>query len=137
MRRYVFPDGELVALATALEAAEGVGLEIRDLESLREHYGLTLRHWVRRLEARADEAVRLVGPATYRVWRLYMAACASAFDTAQIGVTQMLFGKPDPAGECRIPRTRADLFAPVSAGSDTPARHRVLSSFLSPEVLSP
>ena len=136
MRRYVFPDGELVALATALEAAEGVGLEIRDLESLREHYALTLRHWVRRLEARADAAVRLVGPTTYRVWRLYMAACAFAFDTAQIGVTQMLFGKPDPGGECRIPRTRADLFAPVSVPPDPPARHHVLSSFLPPEVLS-
>ena len=133
MRRYVFPDGELVALATALEAAEGVGFEIRDLESLREHYALTLRHWVRRLEARADEAVRLVGPATYRVWRLYMATCAFAFDTAQIGVTQMLFGNPDPAGTCRIPRTRADLYAPVGVASWTQSHYDVQSSCLSPE----
>ena len=49
--RYVFPDGELLPVATTLRTAESCGFEIRDLESLREHYHLTLQHWVRRLEA--------------------------------------------------------------------------------------
>jgi cyclopropane-fatty-acyl-phospholipid synthase len=119
MDRYVFPDGELVPIAEALAAAEGAGLETRDVESLREHYALTLRHWVRRLEAGADDAVRLVGAATYRVWRLYMAASAHAFATAQIGVVQMLFARPDAAGRCCLPRTRADLFTSASV-----ERHR-------------
>lgn len=113
MDRYVFPDGELVPVAVALAAAEGAGLETRDVESLREHYALTLRHWLQRLEAHADEAVRLVGPATYRVWRLYMAASAHAFATAQIGVVQVLFARPDAVGRCCLPRTRADLFLPT------------------------
>jgi cyclopropane fatty-acyl-phospholipid synthase-like methyltransferase len=48
---YVFPDGELVPLNTSLGEAERSGFEVRDVESLREHYALTLHHWVRRLES--------------------------------------------------------------------------------------
>lgn len=125
--RYVFPDGELVPVAKALAIAEGAGLETRDVESLREHYALTLRHWVRRLEARADEAVRLVGPETCRVWRLYMAASAHAFATAQIGIAQMLFARPDAAGRCCLPWTRADLFASADDGTSRDRAGRALS----------
>jgi cyclopropane-fatty-acyl-phospholipid synthase len=76
--RYVFPDGELVPISTTLEAAEGGGFEVRDVESLREHYALTLRHWVHRLEAR-----RITDETTYRVWRLYMSGSAHGFKTGR------------------------------------------------------
>jgi len=55
-----------------LRAAEEAGFEVRDVESLREHYALTLRHWVRRLEAGHAEALRHVDEPTWRVWRLYL-----------------------------------------------------------------
>ena len=45
--RYVFPDGELESLATALGAMHDEGLEIRHEENLREHYAMTLRSWGR------------------------------------------------------------------------------------------
>lgn len=115
INRYVFPDGELVPLASALAAAEGAGFETRDVENLREHYVLTLRHWVRRLEASHAEAVRLAGERLYRIWRLYLAASAHAFDSGQIGIAQMLFARPDAAGRCRIPRTRQDVYAGTPA----------------------
>jgi cyclopropane-fatty-acyl-phospholipid synthase len=38
--RYVFPDGELVPINTSIGAAERSGFEVRDVESLREHYAL-------------------------------------------------------------------------------------------------
>jgi cyclopropane-fatty-acyl-phospholipid synthase len=109
--RYVFPDGELVPLATAIGAGEYAGLETRDVESLREHYAETLRHWVRRLEQHSKEACELVGETRYRVWRLYMAASAYAFDTARIGVVQMLFARPASNGRCDHPRSRADIYS--------------------------
>lgn len=73
-------------------------------------YALTLRQWVRRLEARHDEAATLVGEPTYRVWRLYMAASARAFATGKIGVIQFLFSKPDHDGTSGLPLTRSDLY---------------------------
>ncbi|MGB3683956.1 MAG: cyclopropane-fatty-acyl-phospholipid synthase family protein [Rubrobacteraceae bacterium] len=110
IQRYVFPDGELVTPAEVLRYAEAAGFETRDLESLREHYALTVRHWVRRLESRHEEAARLAGEQTYRVWRLYMAACARAFAKGRIGVVQTLFSKADKNGVCQLPATRADLY---------------------------
>lgn len=95
--RYVFPDGELVTTAERIGPAERAGFELRSVESLGEHYSATLRHWVRRLEARRDEAVELVGEPTYRVWRLYMAGAAHAFDSGSLGVIQELYRKPADA----------------------------------------
>jgi cyclopropane-fatty-acyl-phospholipid synthase len=109
--RYVFPDGELVPSALHIATAERSGFELRDVESLREHYTLTLRHWIRRLESRHDEAVALVGEPTYRVWRLYMSASAYGFRTGRIGIIQSLLAKPHCDGRVELPRTRADLYA--------------------------
>src|SRR5262249_7554888 len=44
--RYVFPDGELTSIHKNLTLAEHAGFEVRDVESLRDHYQLTLRHWL-------------------------------------------------------------------------------------------
>jgi cyclopropane-fatty-acyl-phospholipid synthase len=108
--RYVFPDGELVPIGTTLSAAESSGFEVRDVESLREHYALTLGHWVRRLEESADEARRVVDETTYRVWRLYMSGSAHGFRTGRINVYQALLSKPD-LGESGLPLTRDDWYA--------------------------
>ncbi len=114
MEHSVFPDGELVPLAVALGEAEGAGFETRDVESLREHYATTLRHWVSRLELHERAARAAVGDASFRVWRLYMAACAHAFATAQIGLAQVLLARPDESGGCTLPATRADIYAPMT-----------------------
>ncbi|MGH7696983.1 MAG: class I SAM-dependent methyltransferase, partial [Gemmatimonadaceae bacterium] len=76
----------------------------------REHYALTLRHWVRRLESNRDEALRLVGDTTYRVWRLYMSGSAHQFATGRINVEQLLLAKPLKSGETGLPLTRDDLY---------------------------
>ncbi len=106
---YVFPDGELVPISTTLRAAEESGFEVRDVESLREHYMLTLRHWVRRLEEHADEARRLTGDVTYRIWRLYMSGAAHGFRTGTSNIYQTLLAKP-AQGESGLPLTRADWY---------------------------
>ena len=110
IHRYVFPDGDLVPAAAVIASAEGAGLELRDVESLREHYVTTLRHWRTRLERCVREAVDLVGEETYRVWRLYLAASGYGFRTGRIGVIQALFAKPDQEGRVRLPPTRRDLY---------------------------
>lgn len=81
---YVFPDSDLAPLGTVLHAAESTGFEVRDVENLREHYALTLRHWLRRLEDHADEARCLAGEIKYRIWRLYLAGSAHYFQTGRL-----------------------------------------------------
>ena len=112
IQRYVFPDGELVTLGALLAGAERTGLEVRDVENLREHYVRTLHHWVARLEAAHDEAAALVGEHTYRVWRLYMAATTLGFLSGRLTLIQTLLAKPNPDGSVSVPLTRADLYRP-------------------------
>jgi cyclopropane-fatty-acyl-phospholipid synthase len=88
--RYVFPDGELLGLGEMVGVLESRGLEVLDVEALRQHYALTLRAWVRRLEDHWDDAVEAAGEGRARVWRLYMAACALTFEAGSMGVNQVL-----------------------------------------------
>jgi len=108
--RYVFPDGELVPVSLSARVAEEAGFEVRDVESLREHYALTLRRWVQRLERRHDEALRHVDEATYRVWRLFMSGSAAGFESGRLNVYQTLLVKPGPDGQSGLPLTREDLY---------------------------
>ncbi|WP_448619208.1 class I SAM-dependent methyltransferase [Geodermatophilus sp. URMC 65] len=108
LTRYVFPDGELQPLATHVRILEGAGFEVADVEALRRHYALTCRAWVSNLERRWDEAVRLSSPGRARVWRLYLAGSALAFEGHRVGVNQVLAIKPGPPGHDRLPLTRPD-----------------------------
>ncbi|MBZ5598053.1 MAG: cyclopropane-fatty-acyl-phospholipid synthase family protein [Acidobacteriia bacterium] len=106
---YVFPDGDLVPVGDVVQAAEGAGFEVRDVENLREHYTLTLRHWLRRLEDHAEEARCLAGEIKYRIWRLYMAGSAYYFETGRLDVYQTLLVKSE-SGRSGLPLTRADWY---------------------------
>lgn len=107
--QYVFPDGELVPISTNLRAAEHSGFEVRDVESLREHYLLTLRQWLRRLDSRFAEAVRLTDEVTCRTWRLYLSGAAYRFRVGDNNVFQSLLVKPD-GGSSGLPLTRGDWY---------------------------
>lgn len=106
---YVFPDGDLLPISTTLRVAEMNSFEVRDVENLREHYTLTLRHWVHRLEARKDQACQAADEVTYRIWRLYMSGSAYSFETGRINVFQVLLSKPD-RGRSGLPLTRTDWY---------------------------
>jgi len=108
--RYVFPDGELIDVGQVVQAMERAGFEVRDVESLREHYARTLRAWVANLEAHWEAAVREVGVQRARVWHLYMAASANSFDDGGISIHQVLGVRPDPGGRSGVPATRREWF---------------------------
>ncbi|HJP31653.1 MAG TPA: cyclopropane-fatty-acyl-phospholipid synthase family protein [Candidatus Latescibacteria bacterium] len=110
VRTYVFPDSDLPPITTVLGAAEVHDFEVRDVESLRENYTGTLRHWARRLEARRDEAVAEVGEETYRIWRLYLSGCAWWFERGYISVFQSLFVKRSATGTAGLPLNRFDWY---------------------------
>ncbi len=112
---YVFPDGELAPVGTTVSLLEEAGFEVRDVESLREHYARTLRRWVANLEADWDDAVRLASPGRARVWRIYMAGSALAFEANRIGVNQIVAVRATAEGRSGMPVTRAAWLGAASA----------------------
>jgi cyclopropane-fatty-acyl-phospholipid synthase len=109
INRYVFPDGQLDTISNVQRVMERSKFEIADVEALRPHYAMTLRHWVARLEANRALALQYVNEATYRVWRLYMSACALQFESGEIGIYQVLASKR-AAGIPGLPLTRRHLY---------------------------
>lgn len=105
--RYVFPDGELIDVGRVVLAMEEAGFEVRDVESLREHYAKTLRAWVGNLQRHWDAAVAEVGVRRARVWQLYMAASANGFEDGGISIHQVLGVAPGPEGRSGMPPTRS------------------------------
>ena len=110
INRYVFPDGQLDNISNIQHAMERAKFEIADVEALRAHYALTLRHWVERLDRNHALALQYVNESTYRVWRLYMAACAMEFESGDIGIYQVLASKR-AAVAAALPLTRRHLYA--------------------------
>jgi cyclopropane-fatty-acyl-phospholipid synthase len=117
IQQYVFPDSNLLPICQTLEYAEACQLEVRDVESLREHYALTLRHWIQRLERHHQDALQFVDETAYRIWTLYMAGCAHGFRIGQLSVYQTLLAKLRTDGGSRAALTRNSWYRnrPTSA----------------------
>ncbi len=111
INRYVFPDGELHEVGRVVSVLQQAGFEVRDVESLREHYARTLRSWVANLEANWEEAVGLAGAARARIWRLYMAGCALNFEQGRTMIHQVLGVRTPPGGSSGMAPTRRGWYA--------------------------
>ena len=110
VEEYVFPGGELVHVSRVLSEMAEQGLEPWDAECLRPHYARTLWEWVGRLEAKQEEARRIVGEKMYRIWRIYMAGSAHAFDRGWISIFQILGTKALENGSVPYPLTRDHVY---------------------------
>jgi len=104
---YVFPGGG----STVLREVAQSGIEVWDAESLRPHYAKTLWHWVDRLEKNKSEAKSIIGEERYRIWRIYMAGSAHAFERGWISIFQILGTKPLASGKVSYPLTRHHIYS--------------------------
>lgn len=107
IERYIAPDMHMRPLAATIGLLQAAGFEVRDVHALREHYVRTVRAWQHELERRWPEAVRLIGEERARVWRLYLAGGANAFEENRMGVDQILSVRPAPSGRSGLGATRA------------------------------
>src|SRR5579862_8864441 len=114
LNRYVFPDGELHEVGSVVSTLQDCGFEVRDVESLREHYARTLRCWVGNLEANWGDAVAEAGAARARIWRLYMAGSAVNFEEGRTMVHQVLGVREGPKGRSGMAATRRSWYPPVA-----------------------
>ncbi len=110
VEKYVFPGGELTHAANVVENAAAQGLEILDCENLRPHYARTLWNWVDRLESERKEAIRIVGERKCRIWEIYMAGSAHAFEAGWLSLFQVLAARPDSAGTNAYPYRRDYMY---------------------------
>ncbi|MBO0517330.1 class I SAM-dependent methyltransferase, partial [Streptomyces beijiangensis] len=112
---YIAPDMHMRPLGDTVSLLEGAGLEVRSVQSLREHYVRTVGAWHRTLEDRWAEFVELAGEETARVWRLYLVGGALAFEERRMGVDQILAVRPDGDGVSGM-----EPVPDVSLGGGTP-----------------
>jgi len=107
---YVFPGGALAHVAPVIEGLAREGLELVDAEALREHYAKTLWCWLDGLEANAEAARAEVGEEKFRIWRVYLAGSAHAFERGWLSIFQLLAGKALPEGRLPHPLTRDYMY---------------------------
>jgi cyclopropane-fatty-acyl-phospholipid synthase len=110
VEEYVFPGGQLAHVSRVMQGIAADGLEVIDAEALREHYARTLWNWLDRLERNADAARREVGEEKFRVWRIYLAGSAHAFDRGWLSIYQLLAGRPLSDGRLPHPATRDYMY---------------------------
>lgn len=110
VEKYVFPHGEIPHLSLVLKAMAEAGLEVMDVETLRLHYAKTLRAWSRRLEANLDAARACAGEKRTRIWRLYLAGCAHAFERDWVTIHQVLAVKSADPARNPLPLTRDYMY---------------------------
>ncbi|WP_290515447.1 cyclopropane-fatty-acyl-phospholipid synthase family protein [Aeromicrobium sp.] len=103
IEKYIAPDMHMKPLAKTLGLIADSGLEIRDVQAMREHYPQTVAGWAAKLEDNWNTAVKLVGEENARVWRLYLVGGALAFEENRMGVDQILSVKPSARGISNMP----------------------------------
>jgi cyclopropane-fatty-acyl-phospholipid synthase len=103
IERYVFPDAELAGPGRVLSEIHDAGLEAQHAENLRRHYALTLAAWSRNLTDQWPDCVAEVGPATGRVWGLYLAAARLGFDGNELQLHQILATRTTAGGDSSFP----------------------------------
>jgi cyclopropane-fatty-acyl-phospholipid synthase len=91
---YIAPDMHMRPLGETVGLIEAAGFEVLGVQSMRADYAKTIRAWLATFESRIDEVTALIGGESARVWRLYLAGSALAFDESRIGVHQILAVKP-------------------------------------------
>jgi cyclopropane-fatty-acyl-phospholipid synthase len=104
--RYVFPKGELPHLHLVVREMSEAQFEVHDVECLRAHYAKTLEHWSDNFERRLAEAVAASSERTSRIWRIYLAGCAYAFEQGWTSIHQVLASKQTKPGRAEVPLTR-------------------------------
>ncbi len=117
IEKYIAPDMHMKPLAKTLGLIACAGLEIRDVQAMREHYPQTVAAWAANLEDDWEAAVKLVGEENARVWRLYLAGGALAFEENRMGVDQILAVKPSTRGVSGMPASPSTWLASEPSGS--------------------
>ncbi len=118
IERRIFPGAYPPTLGQMMPVFDSRNFSILDVENLRLHYALTLRHWLDRFEQAADAVRRMFDERFVRIWRLYLAGSIAAFETGGLQLFQVLFARGDNNA---IPWTREYMYPPRQEERATPS----------------
>ncbi|SIT81243.1 SAM-dependent methyltransferase [Pontibaca methylaminivorans] len=104
--KYIFPGGYIPSLSELAVPVENAGLWYLDIEILRLHYAMTLRHWLERFDARIEDVRKMYDERFIRMWRFYLIACIVTFEVGRLGVFQLQIGQERNV----VPLTRDYLY---------------------------
>ncbi|MFJ9776527.1 class I SAM-dependent methyltransferase [Kitasatospora sp. NPDC101157] len=110
IENYITPDMSMRPVGRTVALLEEAGLEVLNVEALREHYARTIDAWYDNLRERRGEFTDLVGEPAVRLWQLYMAGSSLAFAERRMGVDQILAVRPSQDGVSGAPATPADWY---------------------------
>ena len=79
--KYIFPGYYLPSLSDMTAATEKVRLITSDVENLRLHYALTLRHWLERATKKRARIEALYDARFFRMWEFYLAGGIVMFES--------------------------------------------------------
>jgi cyclopropane-fatty-acyl-phospholipid synthase len=89
--RRIFPGAYAPSLGEMMEIFEPSGLSVLDVENIRLHYALTLRHWLERYRSAEDRVRKMFDETFVRMWRLYLAGSIAGFETGTLQLFQVVF----------------------------------------------
>ena len=108
INKYIFPGGYIPNIAENVNHIMQASLQIDDIEPLRRHYQRTLEMWTKNFHDVEESVIAKYGERFYRMWDLYLQACASSFESGNIDVVQYLLTKG--ASATNLPMTRAYIY---------------------------
>jgi len=91
---YIAPDMDMRPVGETIRLIQDAGFEVLGVEAMREHYARTIRAWLENFEANLPAITTILTAEQVRVWRLYLAGGALAFEQGRMGVDQILAVKP-------------------------------------------
>jgi cyclopropane-fatty-acyl-phospholipid synthase len=98
---YIAPDMHMRPVGETVRLIEDAGFEVIDVEAMGEHYVRTIRAWLANFEQNLPAVQQILTAEQVRVWRLYLAGGALAFEDGRMGVDQILAVKPGSARPAR------------------------------------
>lgn len=107
IERRIFPGAYAPSLGEMMQIFEPTDLSVLDVENIRLHYARTLRHWLERYEGAVDRVRSMFDETFVRMWRLYLAGSAAAFETGTLQLFQVLFTTRE---NNQIPLTREFMY---------------------------
>jgi len=97
IQRYIFPGSCIPSIAAMMNATkEATDLRLVQLQDYAQHYSRTLKAWQDAFNEQEEKVDSLGYSEDFkRMWRFYLSYCEAGFAERAIGVSHLLFAKPE------------------------------------------